>query len=71
MIHLINLRRHRRIEWAAMDFLLESQKRNKKWIVPEATRCLLPSANRGHRGGRLHAGGAGRSLDLGGAVGRG
>ena len=32
LIHLINLRRHRRVEWAAMEFLLESQKRNKKWI---------------------------------------
>jgi len=32
LIHLINLRRHRRVAWAAMDFLLESQKRNKKWI---------------------------------------
>lgn len=33
LIHLINLRRHRRVEWAAMQFLLESQKRNKKWIM--------------------------------------
>jgi hypothetical protein len=33
VIHLINLRRHRRIEWAAMEFLLESQKRNKRWIL--------------------------------------
>lgn len=33
LIHLINLRRRQRIEWAAMEFLLESQKRNKKWIV--------------------------------------
>lgn len=33
VIHLINLRRHRRIQWAAMDFLLESQKRNKRWIL--------------------------------------
>ena len=33
LIHLINMRRHQRIEWAAMDFLLESQKRNKKWIL--------------------------------------
>jgi hypothetical protein len=33
VIHLINLRRHRRVEWAAMQFLLESQKRNRKWIV--------------------------------------
>ncbi len=32
LIHLINLRRHRRVAWAAMDFLMESQKRNKKWI---------------------------------------
>ncbi|MBX3427711.1 MAG: BatA domain-containing protein [Pirellulales bacterium] len=33
LIHLINLRRRRKIEWAAMSFLLESQKRNKKWIL--------------------------------------
>jgi hypothetical protein len=33
LIHLINMRRHQRVEWAAMDFLLESQKRNKKWIL--------------------------------------
>ncbi|MCA9233862.1 MAG: BatA domain-containing protein [Planctomycetales bacterium] len=33
VIHLINLRRRRKVEWAAMDFLLESQKRNKKWIL--------------------------------------
>ncbi|MEQ8837827.1 MAG: BatA domain-containing protein, partial [Lacipirellulaceae bacterium] len=33
LIHLINLRRRRVVEWAAMDFLLESQKRNRKWIV--------------------------------------
>jgi hypothetical protein len=33
VIHLINLRRHRRIEWAAMEFLLESQKKNKRWIL--------------------------------------
>jgi hypothetical protein len=32
LIHLINLRRHQRVPWAAMDFLLESQKRNKNWI---------------------------------------
>ncbi len=32
LIHLINLRRHQRVQWAAMDFLLESQKRNKNWI---------------------------------------
>jgi hypothetical protein len=33
VIHLINLRRRRRIEWGAMQFLLESQRRNRKWIV--------------------------------------
>ena len=33
LIHLINLRRRRRIDWAAMDFLLASQKRSKKSIL--------------------------------------
>ncbi|MFV2068456.1 MAG: BatA domain-containing protein, partial [Pirellulales bacterium] len=32
LIHLIQLLRHRRVEWAAMDFLLASQKRHRKWI---------------------------------------
>jgi len=41
LIHLINLRRHRHIEWAAMDFLLESQKRNKKWILLRQLLLLL------------------------------
>ena len=41
LIHLINLRRHRRIEWAAMDFLMESQKRNKKWILLQQLLLLL------------------------------
>lgn len=41
VIHLINLRRHRRIEWAAMSFLLESQKRNKKWILLQQLLLLL------------------------------
>jgi hypothetical protein len=41
VIHLINLRRHRRIEWGAMQFLLESQKRNKKWIVLKQLLLLL------------------------------
>lgn len=41
VIHLINLRRHRRIEWAAMQFLLESQKRNKKWILLQQILLLL------------------------------
>ncbi len=41
VIHLINLRRHRRVEWAAMDFLLESQKRSKKWILLQQLLLLL------------------------------
>lgn len=41
LIHLINLRRHRRVQWAAMDFLLESQKRNKKWIFLRQLMLLL------------------------------
>ena len=41
VIHLINLRRHRRVEWAAMSFLLESQKRNKKWILLQQLLLLL------------------------------
>lgn len=41
LIHLINLRRHRRIQWAAMEFLLESQKRNKKWILLKQMLLLL------------------------------
>ncbi|MCA9258108.1 MAG: BatA domain-containing protein, partial [Planctomycetales bacterium] len=41
LIHLINLRRRRRVEWAAMQFLLESQKKNKKWIVLKQLLLLL------------------------------
>lgn len=33
LIHLINLRRQQRIKWAAMQFLLESQRRNRRWIL--------------------------------------
>ena len=41
LIHLINLRRHRQVEWAAMQFLLESQKKNRKWIVLQQLLLLL------------------------------
>jgi len=41
LIHLINLRRHRRVQWAAMDFLIESQKRNKNWIMLRQLLLLL------------------------------
>lgn len=40
-IHLINLRRRRKVAWAAMDFLLESQKRNRRWIVLRQLLLLL------------------------------
>jgi hypothetical protein len=33
LIHLINLRRQQRIRWAAMQFLFESQRRNRRWIL--------------------------------------
>lgn len=32
LIHLINLMRHRRVRWAAMDFLLQSYRKHRKWI---------------------------------------
>lgn len=32
LVHLINLLRHRRQQWAAMDFLLASYRRQRKWI---------------------------------------
>lgn len=41
LIHLINLMRHQRVKWAAMDFLLQSQKRHKKWIVLKQLLLLL------------------------------
>ncbi len=41
IIHLINLLRHRRVQWAAMDFLLQSQKKNKRWIVFRQLLLLL------------------------------
>jgi hypothetical protein len=41
LIHLINLRRQRRIPWAAMQFLLESQRRNRRWIVLKQLLLLI------------------------------
>jgi hypothetical protein len=32
LIHLINLMRHRRVQWAAMEFLLVSRRKNSTWI---------------------------------------
>ncbi len=33
LIHLINMLRHRKQKWAAMDFLLESYRRNRRWVL--------------------------------------
>jgi hypothetical protein len=41
LIHLINLRRQQRIRWAAMQFLLESQRRNRRWILLKQLLLLL------------------------------
>lgn len=32
LIHLINMVRHRRTEWAAMEFLLESYRKLRRWV---------------------------------------
>ena len=41
LIHLINLRRQQRIKWAAMQFLIESQRRNRRWIFLKQLLLLL------------------------------
>lgn len=41
LIHLINLLRHRRVQWAAMDFLMKSYKKNRNWIRLKGLFLLL------------------------------
>lgn len=41
LIHLINLWRRRPVQWAAMEFLLESQKKNRRWVVLRQLLLLL------------------------------
>ena len=41
LIHLINLLRHRRVPWGAMEFLLAAQKKNRRWIVLKQLLLLL------------------------------
>src|SRR5438094_639796 len=46
IIHLINRMRFKRVRWAAMEFLLKSQKRNRRRLIIEqlillALRCCL------------------------------
>src|ERR1700675_5016400 len=35
LIHLINRMRYKRLRWAAMEFLLKSQKRNRRRLIIE------------------------------------
>src|SRR6059058_1433108 len=61
LIHLINRMRFKRIRWAAMEFLLKSQKRNRRKLIIEqlillALRCLLVMMA-GFLLGRLRLGG--------------
>ncbi len=41
LIHLINLMRHRRVKWAAMEFLLQSQKRHRNSVLFKQLLLLL------------------------------
>ena len=41
LIHLINLMRHRRVKWAAMEFLLQSQKRHRRSVLMKQILLLL------------------------------
>src|SRR5271165_2281176 len=41
LIHLINRMRFKRIRWAAMEFLLKSQKRNRRRLIIEQLILLL------------------------------
>ena len=41
LIHLINRMRFKRIRWAAMEFLLKSQKRNRRKLIVEQMILLL------------------------------
>jgi hypothetical protein len=41
LIHLINMLRHRRVEWAAMEFLLISQRKHRTWVVLKQLLLLL------------------------------
>ncbi len=41
LIHLINMMRHKRVKWAAMEFLLASYKKHRKWIWLKQLLLLL------------------------------
>lgn len=41
LVHLINMLRHRRQKWAAMEFLLDSYRRNRRWVMLKQWLLLL------------------------------
>ncbi|MDG2383586.1 MAG: BatA domain-containing protein [Pirellulaceae bacterium] len=41
VIHLINMMRHKRVQWAAMDFLLRSYKKHRRWVWLKQLLLLL------------------------------
>lgn len=41
LIHLINMMRHRRVHWAAMEFLLQSYKKHRRWVWLKQLLLLL------------------------------
>jgi uncharacterized membrane protein len=41
LIHLINLLRHKRVKWAAMEFLLKSDKKHRNWVWLKQLLLLL------------------------------
>src|SRR4051794_29723333 len=41
LIHLINMMRHQRVQWAAMEFLLQSYRKHRQWIWLKQLLLLL------------------------------
>lgn len=41
LIHLINMLRHKRVEWAAMEFLLASYRKHRRWVWLKQLMLLL------------------------------
>ncbi|MEM9828952.1 MAG: BatA domain-containing protein, partial [Planctomycetota bacterium] len=41
LVHLINLLRHQKRRWAAMDFLMASYRKQRKWIRMRQLLLLL------------------------------
>ena len=41
LIHLINMMRHKKVEWAAMEFLLRSHRKNRSWVWIKQLLLLL------------------------------